>query len=193
MPKNINLENMAAHLQAMGYKAKAKSFTRQSGEVADIVEISGLGAVNAFYEQHIDPSKSGLKVFGDLGDTYAPAVIDPETGRAVRERVYIDGKPEWKTKRGAPLDAESLKRKNTEIAFKAMDKIKAAVLAAYLIEAEGGDLADFKDAFKLQKYEARGRDADHDGLGDDFDQGAPSASAPRAGTPLQKMTGGFTQ
>lgn len=153
MLKPISLENMASHLQAMGYDAKAKSFVRNSGELADIVEINGLGSINAYFEQNpVDPAKSGLKVFGNLQPGYAPVLTDDD-GNTIRERIVVNGKPEWGNKRGTPLDDEALKKKNNQIAMKAREQLSGAVVAAYLIEANGGDLDSVKNAFRLQKYE----------------------------------------
>jgi hypothetical protein len=149
----ISAENIAQHLVAFGYSAKAGSIKdKKSGEPQDVVFINGLGSINAYLNLSSDPAKFGLKVFGTLQEGYAPVVLDGK-GQVVRETLVSDGKSVTRAKRGEPLDAESLKRKNNEISLVARREISAAVLAAYMLEAAGGDFELIREGFRLQKWE----------------------------------------
>lgn len=189
--QKINPSNIVDNLAALGYKAKAGTSTdKTTGEITDVVYINGLGSVNAHLDLSQDPAKFGLKVFGNLKEGYAPAVIG-EDGKPVRERVSVNGKMEWQTKRGDPLDAEALSRKNVEIAIKARKEITGAVLAAYMLEANGGDMEALKNGFRLQKYERKGKAAtaeagDDIDAADDFDDAA--RAKPIAGAPVVRTS-----
>jgi hypothetical protein len=157
MKMTINPENIAQHLTSFGYQAKAGTITdKKTGEPQPVVFVNGLGKVNAYLNLSSDPDKFGLKVFGNLEEGYAPVVLDSHGG-VVRENVTVNGKPVNRAKRGEPLSAEALKRKNTEISISARKEISAAVLAAYMLEVGGGDLQLIKDGFRLQKWERSGQ------------------------------------
>jgi hypothetical protein len=138
---------------AMGYSAKAGTIKdKKTGEPQDVVFINGLGQINAYLNLSSDPTKFGLKVFGNLQDGYAPVLVGAN-GQVVRETVSRDGSIVTRAKRGEPLDAETLKRKNNEISLIARKDITAAALAAYMLEVGGGDLELIRDGFRLQKWE----------------------------------------
>ncbi|NBU58318.1 MAG: hypothetical protein EBS23_00780 [Betaproteobacteria bacterium] len=148
---------------AFGYSAKAGSIKdRKTGEPQDVVFINGLGSINAYLNLSSDPGKFGLKVFGNLPEGYAPVVLDDD-GRVIRETVIQNGERITRAKRGEALDAEALKRKNNEISLVARKEISAAVLAAYMLEASGGDLEMLREGFRLQKWERNGQKPALDG------------------------------
>ena len=152
----LNPDNIAQHLVTFGYSAKAGSIKdKKTGEAVDVVFVNGLGSINAYLNLSHDPAKFGLKIFGDLQTGYAPVVLD-DNGEVVRETVVENGKTVTRAKRGEPLDAASLKRKNDQISIAARKEITGAVLAAYILEASGGDLELLKDGFRLQKWERSG-------------------------------------
>ena len=149
----LNSENTASHLIAFGYSAKAGTIKdKKTGESQDVVFINGLGSINAYLNLSDDPKKFGLKLFGSLQPGYAPVIVD-ESGDAVRETVDVDSETVTRAKRGAPLDAAGLKRKNNEISLTARQQITGAVLAAFVLEASGGDIELLKDGFRLQKWD----------------------------------------
>jgi|GEM_PF-6387155 len=150
---NLNPENIAQHLVSFGYSAKAGTIAdKKTGEAQPVVFINGLGSINAYLNLSEDPAKFGLKVFGNLQPGYAPVVLD-ENGEVVRVTVIDHGQRTTRAKRGEPLDAEALKRKNNEISLAARKEISAAVLAAYMLELGGGDLEKIRDGFRLQKWD----------------------------------------
>jgi len=150
-------DNIAQHLTALGYSAKPGSIKdRKTGEPQDVVFINGLGSINAYLNLSSDPAKFGLKVFGNLPEGYAPVVID-DNGQVIRETVIQNGERITRAKRGEPLDAEALKRKNNEISLVARKEISAAVLAAYMLEVAGGDIEMLREGFRLQKWERNGQ------------------------------------
>lgn len=149
----LNPESIAQHLSALGYQAKAGSLTdKKSGEPQSVVFINGLGSINAYLNLSEDPSKFGLKVFGNLPEGYAPVVLDAQ-GEVLRETVTQNGQTITRAKRGEPLSPEALKRKNNEISLAARKEITAAVLAAYMLEVGGGDIEKIREGFRLQKWE----------------------------------------
>jgi hypothetical protein len=83
---------------------------------------------------------------------YAERVYGDD-GEPIREQIIVNGMKKFDFKRGEPLTDEQLKKKNNYIAMKARKDIIGAVVAAYMIEANGGDLDAVKNAFRLQKYE----------------------------------------
>lgn len=185
--KSVNPHNIVEHLISLGYTAAAGERTdKATGEVTQCVYINGLGQISAFLDLSNDPEKFGLKVFGNLKEGYAPALIG-EDGKAIRERVTENGKTKWETKRGTPLDAEALRKKNIEIAIEARREITPAVMMAYLLEAEGGDLALMKKAFRLEKYKPAGREATNEVEADATASGT-APIAPKAG-----QSAGFKQ
>lgn len=151
----LSADNIAQHLVAFGYAAKPGSIKdKKTGESQDVVFVNGLGSINAYLNLSSDPTKFGLKVFGNLPDGYAPVVLD-QSGRVIRETVTQNGETVTRAKRGAPLDADALKRKNNEISLTARKEISAAVLAAYMLEVGGGDLELIREGFRLQKWERK--------------------------------------
>lgn len=149
----LNAENIAQHLIAFGYTAKPGTITdKKTGEAQSVVFVNGLGSINAYLNLSEDPTKFGLKVFGNLQDGYAPVVFDTN-GQVLYETVHENGKTVTRSKRGERLDPDSLKRKNNEISLTARKDITAAVLAAYMLEVGGGDLEKIRDGFRLQKWE----------------------------------------
>lgn len=150
---NTFAENVAQHLVSFGYSAKPGSITdKKTGDIQPVVFINGLGSINAYLDLSDDPAKFGLKVFGNLQEGYAPVVLD-EKGEVIRETIVQNGQRVTRAKRGEPLDAEALKRKNNEISLTARKDITAAVLAAYVLEVAGGDLEKLREGFRLQKWE----------------------------------------
>lgn len=153
----LNPDNIAQHLISFGYSAKAGSIKdKHTGEPVDVVFINGLGSINAYLNLSNDPAKFGLKVFGNLQPGYAPVELDAN-GEITRVTVVENGKSVSRAKRGEQLDAEALKRKNDQISIAARKEITGAVLAAYVLEASGGDLGLLKDGFRLQKWERSGQ------------------------------------
>jgi hypothetical protein len=149
----LNPDNIAQHLISFGYSAKAGTIAdKKTGEAQPVVFINGLGSINAYLNLSEDPAKFGLKVFGNLQPGYAPVVLD-ENGEVMRVTVIDNGQRTTRAKRGEPLDAEALKRKNNEISLAARKEISAAVLAAYMLELGGGDLEKIRDGFRLQKWD----------------------------------------
>jgi hypothetical protein len=194
----ISAENIAQHLVAFGYSAKAGSIKdKKSGEPQDVVFINGLGSINAYLNLSSDPAKFGLKVFGNLQDGYAPVVLDGK-GQVVRETVVRDGTTITRAKRGDALDAEALKRKNNEISLVARKEISAAVLAAYMLEAAGGDIELIREGFRLQKWErsapkatSEGGDLDDTGHTVDLSAEFAEAAAPESNpTPASEPSQG---
>ena len=184
----LNPDNIAQHLISLGYSAKAGTITdKKSGEAVDVVYINGLGSINAYLSLSPDPAKFGLKVFGNLQEGYAPVVLDGD-GEVVRETVTEGGQQITRAKRGESLDAASLKRKNDQISITARKEITGAVIAAYMLEASGGDLGLLKDGFRLQKWERTGprnaADGDDgiDAAGEFAGAAAPQAKARPAPT-----------
>jgi len=150
---SIDHENIVTHLVSFGYTAKAGTLKDQAtGEQQPVVFVNGLGSINAYLNLSDDPKKFGLKIFGNLQDGYAPVVLNDE-GEPIRETVRVNGQPVSRAKRGEPLAADALKRKNNEISISARKEITAAVLAAYMLEAAGGDMEKIKAGFRLQKWE----------------------------------------
>ena len=159
----LNPDNIAQHLISLGYSAKAGTIKdKKTGDAVDVVFINGLGSINAYLSLSPDPARFGLKVFGNLQEGYAPVVLD-DGGDVVRETVTEGGQAVTRAKRGEPLDAASLKRKNDQISIAARKEITGAVLAAYMLEVSGGDLAQLKDGFRLQKWERSGPRSTADG------------------------------
>ena len=149
----INPDNIAQHLTAFGYQAKAGTITdKKTGEPQPVIFVNGLGSINAYLNLSEGPTKFGLKVFGNLPEGYAPVVLDG-SGDLVRETVVQNGQSVTRAKRGEPLTAEALKRKNNEISLAARKEITAAVLAAYMLEVGGGDIEKIREGFRLQKWE----------------------------------------
>lgn len=149
---SVSSENIAQHLVAFGYTAKPGTLTdKKTGDVQQVVFINGLGSINAYINLSDDPAKFGLKVFGNLQEGYAPVLLDA-SGEVIRETITQNGETVTRAKRGEPLDAEALKRKNTEISLTARKEITGAVLAAYMLEVGGGDLEKVRDGFRLQKW-----------------------------------------
>lgn len=184
----LNPDNIAQHLISLGYSAKAGTITdKKSGDAVDVVFINGLGSINAYLSLSPDPAKFGLKVFGNLQEGYAPVVLDGD-GEVVRETVTEGGQSVTRAKRGQSLDAASLKRKNDQISITARKEITGAVIAAYMLEASGGDLGLLKDGFRLQKWERSGprnaADGDDaiDASGEFAGAAAPEAKARSAPT-----------
>lgn len=164
-----NLDNIAEHLKYMGYNAKAKSFTRESGEIAEIVEFRLGSHVNAYLDFSHNAMTPELKVFGNLKDGYAPVLTD-EGGKALRYKTVEEGREVWKARRGEKLDTAALKKKNGKIAVQVRKDITGPALAAFLIEAHGGDLPAVKSGFRLQKWEpTRGQDATEENTGGELD------------------------
>jgi len=154
---SISPENVAQHLTAFGYQAKAGTMTdKKTGEAQPVVFVNGLGSINAYLNLSDDPTKFGLKVFGNLPEGYAPVVLDG-SGELVRETVIQNGQSVTRAKRGEPLSPEALKRKNNEISLVARKEISAAVLAAYMLEVAGGDIEMLREGFRLQKWERNGQ------------------------------------
>lgn len=150
---SLNADNIAQHLVSFGYQAKPGTITdKKTGEIQNVVFVNGLGSINAYLNLSEDPTKFGLKVFGNLQDGYAPVVLDGN-GDVIRETVTQNGQSVTRSKRGEPLSAEALKRKNNEISLTARKEITAAVLAAYMLEVGGGDLEKIREGFRLQKWE----------------------------------------
>ncbi len=181
----LSAENIAQHLVAFGYAAKPGSIKdKKTGEAQDVVFINGLGSINAYLNLSSDPAKFGLKVFGNLPDGYAPVVLD-QSGRVIRETVSQNGETVTRARRGSPLDADALKRKNNEISLTARKEISAAVLAAYMLEVGGGDLELIREGFRLQKWERKdpkstveGGDIDEAGTGTHLTNEFNEAAAP---------------
>ena len=150
---SVSPENIAQHLVTFGYQAKPGIITdKKSGETQNVVFVNGLGSINAYLNLSDDPAKFGLKVFGNLQEGYAPVVLD-DNGEVIRGTIAQNGQSVTRAKRGEPLDAEALKRKNNEISLTARKEISAAVLAAYMLEVGGGDLEKIREGFRLQKWE----------------------------------------
>ncbi len=178
-------ENIAQHLTSFGYSAKAGTIKdKKTGEASDVVFVNGLGSINAYLNLSSDPGKFGLKVFGNLQEGYAHVILDGN-GDVVRETVDVNGETVTRAKRGEPLDAAGLKRKNDQISLTARKEITGAVMAAYMLEASGGDLELLKDGFRLQKWERTGlrHAADGDDAIDASGEFAAAAALKPAATP----------